>query len=301
MRTNNHLKSKIKDINNFMANNTEPPKDLFDAFVMELGVSKLLIPAVEDDEGVELEHLESDDGLTILPLYTDDEAYDDDKMLLGHHFAFYAEVVKDCEFDGAVINMGTDDMFVPANIMLPLSRGYDDFINDDDIYDPEELREIAFSIKNEELVRFIENESNFNKFSELAEKLSRATLLNVVSGPMDLGELDHDGIVSALAVGGFDLSVKTEGKEKYGLLFTSFDKIESTCDVNAGVNYLVQISSLEKILNYILGNDLDGVILNPFIDDYYIPRNVLVDLYYNHPEAVNDRKYLQGNFFAFTV
>lgn len=297
--TNKHLKTKINEISNFTSTHNNPPEDLFDSFVLELKVSKLHIPAVIEGDEIIFEHLESDDGITVLPLFTSPEEYEGDNELRNYEFEFYAEIIADCDFDGAVINPNTDDIFIPRKFtedlrVKPLGE------TDDEIYDAYELREIASTVKNEELLSFIRDESNFNNFDGLIEVLSKSVLLNVVSSSTDLSELARDGIITTIEVGGFNLSVKSTLQEKYGLLFTSRDKIADTCDRDAGLHYYCQITSFDRILDFILKNDFDGIIINPYLEDYYVPRNVLLDIYENHPEIMNNPKYMGGTFYAFT-
>lgn len=299
--SNKHLKAKISQIRNFTSTHNEPPLDLLESFFMELKVSKLYLPADFQGNEVNFEHLESDDGMMLLALYTAPEEYAGEMELKDYGFDFYAEIIQDCQFDGAIINPQSDAFYVEKIVMDALKTQESIDVDENEIYDAFELKQIADTVKNEELVKFIRNESNFNRFDELKEILSGCTLLNVVSSDTDLSDFSHNQIISTLEVGGFNLSIKSEGMNHYGLLFTSLDTIRSTCDTASGKNYYYQITSLEKILNFILMNDMEGVILNPDIDDYHIPRNVLLDIYHNHPEIIRNPKYAGATFYAFTL
>lgn len=299
--SNKHLKSKIKEISNFTSTHNNPPEDLFDSFILELKVSRLYIPATAEGDEIVFEHLESDEGIMVLPLFTTPEEYDGDNELRSYEFDLYAEIIEDCDFAGAVINPNSDDIFIPKSTTEELRVKALPKVNEDEIYDAYELKDIASTIKNEALMDFICDESNFNNFDGLIDILADSVLLNVVSSSNDLSELSHDGIITALEVGGFNLSIKRTFQEKYGLLFTSLDKITDTCDTDAGLYYYYQITSFDKILEFILKNDLDGLILNPYLEDYYVPRNVLLDIYENHPEIMYNPKYMGGTFYAFTL
>lgn len=297
--TNKHLKTKINEISNFTSTHNNPPEDLFDSFIMELKMSKLYIPAIIEGDEIIFEHLESDDGITVLPLFTSPVEYEGDNELKNYEFELYAEIISDCDFDGTVINPNSDDIFIPRKFtdtlrVRPLGE------TDGEIYDAYELKEIASAVKNEELVDFIRDESNFNNFDGLIAILPKSVLLNVVSSSTDLSDLARDGIITTLEVGGFNLSVKSTFQERYGLLFTSVDRIADTCDTDAGLHYYYQITSFDRILDFILRNDFDGIIINPYMEDYYVPRNVLLDIYENHPEIIRNPKYAGGTFYAFT-
>lgn len=299
--SNNHLKSKIAEIKNFTDAHNNPPEDLYDSFLMELKLSKLYLPADYDGEEVDFEHLESDDGIMILPLYTSPDEYRGDNELKSLGFEFYAEIIEDCEFNGCVIDPNSDEFFVPREFTQTLRSQSGFEVDDNEIMDAFELKEFASSLKNTELVSFIRDDSNFNNFDGLIDILSRTALLNVVSSHNDLSELAHDGILTTLEVGGFNLSVKTEGRNKYGLLFTNLDAIRDTCDTDAGLYYYYQVTSFDKILKFILSNDLEGIIIDPYSNDYYVPRNVLMDIYQNHPEIMRNPKFIGGTFYAFIL
>ena len=298
--SNKHLKTKISEIRNFTNAHNNPPKDLYHSFLLELKVSKLYLPAEFEGEEVNFDHLESDDGMQLLPLYTSPEEYRGEKDLKNYGFPFFAEIIADCDFDGCVINPDTEEIFVERSFTDVFRVKAKPAVDDDEIYDAFELKEIAHTVKNEALVSFIRNDSNFNRFDDLIRVLSGSVLLNVVSSHADLSNLANDGILSTLEVGGFNLSVKSEGMNKYGLLFTDLGAIRDTCDRDAGIHYYCQVTSFDKILGFILTNDLDGLIINPGIDDYHVPRNVLLDIYENHPEIMENPKYLSATFYAFT-
>ena len=48
-------------------------------------------------------------------------------------------------------------------------------------------------------------------------------------------------------------------------------------------------------------NDLDGIIINPALDDYYVPRNILLDIYCNHKDLIDNPKYRYGLHYAFII
>ena len=299
--SNKHLKSKINELINFLDTHNNPPEDLFESFILELKVSKLYIPAVFEGDEVMFEHYESDDGLMVLPLFTSPEEYDGDNELKNYEFEFYAEIIADCDFDGAVINPNSDEIFVAQKTtdtlrVRPLAK-----FDDDEIFDANELKEIASTVRNEKLLSFIRDESNFNNFDGLIEVLEESVLLNVVSSRTDLNNLARDGIISAIEVGGFNLAVRTNGTEKYAVLFTGLDAITDTCDTDSGIYYYCQVTSHDKILEFVLKNDLDGMVINPSLEDFYIPRNVLLDIYENHPEILSNPKYVEGTYYAFTL
>lgn len=296
---NTHLMTTIKGINNFLNTNNEPPQDLLENLVLELEVSKLYIPAIHEDDHIIFEHLESKEGIKILPLYSSKENYSGDNELTANGISYYADIILELDFEGAVIDPYDDSFFIPRDLMLNFKEKSSQL--EDEVCDVYELKNISREVKNEELLKFIQNDSNFNNFTGFIDKLKDVILLNVVSSHNDLSQYAFDGVLVTLDVGGFDLSVKTSGVEKYGVLFTSLDAIKGTYDENSGLYYYYQIASLKNLFEYILMNDLDGIIINPALDDYYVPRNILLDIYCNHKDLIDNPKYRYGLHYAFII
>ena len=90
---NTHLMTTIKGINNFLNTNNEPPQDLLENLVLELEVSKLYIPAIHEDDHIIFEHLESKEGIKILPLYSSKENYSGDNELTANGISYYADII----------------------------------------------------------------------------------------------------------------------------------------------------------------------------------------------------------------
>ncbi len=297
--TNRHLKSKVDEVNNFLRAHNNPPEDLFEELLLELSVSRLYLPGSFGGEEFSFEHLESEEGLMLLPLYTSPDEYSGDSDLESFEFALFAEIIKEFGFEGCVINPNSDELFIPGEFTKGLMAGQLPEPDMDEAYDAEKLKEIALTVKNEKLVDFIRSDSSFNRFDDLISLLADSVLLNVVSSSKDLSQKAEDGIIPTLEAGGFNLTVKSEGESRYGLLFTDIDAIKRTCDTKAGMHYYCQITSYDMILAVLLANGLDGVIINPQTDDYYVPRHVLLDIYSNHPEIMRNPKYMNAAYNSF--
>ena len=297
--TNRHLKSKVDEVNNFLRAHNNPPEDLFDELLLELEVSRLYLPGSFGGEEFSFEHLESEEGLMLLPLYTSPDEYSGDSDLESFEFGLFAEIIKEFGFEGCVINPNSDELFIPGEFTEGIMARQLPEADMDEAYSAEELRDIALNVKNEELVNFIRSDSSFNRFDDLISLLAESVLLNVVSSSKELSPKAEDGIIPTLEAGGFNLTVKSEGESRYGLLFTDIDAIKRTCDTEAGMHYYCQITSYDMILAVLLANGLDGVIINPQTDDYYVPRHVLLDIYSNHPEIMRTPKYMNAAYHSF--
>ena len=292
--TNKYLKASISEISNFFRNNTQPPEDMYMNLIMELKVSDLIIPIVFDGENISFPHIEVDDGTKLLPLFTSEEElkkYSEDFDYFSNEIAYYIELVKDYGFDGILIDLGSDEFCIDDVLLkkIPLTRQKES----KNPFDAEKLRDIALSEKNESLKRFIRNESNFNKFDELSKLLVDSMVLNSVVSEEDLSGFAHDGVIDRNEANTFTLFTTKSGREHYGTLYTDTDAIVSFHET-LKYHYYVQVTNKYTVFNFILANDLDGLIINPGTDDYYVPRQVLLRLLNDdlvNPDLANATRY----------
>lgn len=276
--TNKYLKSSISEISNFYKNNTKPPEDMYLNLLMELKVSELLIPVVFDGEKLSFPNIEVDDGTSLIPLFTSNDElkkYSDEFESFPNEIAYYIKMVNDFGFDGILIDAGSDEFCIDNVVLnkIPLTRK----VESDNAFDGIKLRDIALSEKNEKLKRFISKDSNFNKFDKLSKILLDSVLLNVVVSEKDLSEFVHDGVIDRNEADTFTLFTKNSGRDHYGTVYTDTDAIVSFHE-DLEFFYYVQVTNKYSVFHFLLSNDLDGIIINPGTDDYYVPRQVILRL-----------------------
>jgi hypothetical protein len=276
--TNKYLKSSISEISNFYKNNTKPPEDMYLNLLMELKVSELLIPVVFDGEKLSFPNIEVDDGTSLIPLFTSNDElkkYSDEFESFPNEIAYYIKMVNDFGFDGILIDAGSDEFCIDNVVLnkIPLTRK----VESDNAFDGIKLRYIALSEKNEKLKRFISKDSNFNKFDKLSKILLDSVLLNVVVSEKDLSEFAHDGVIDRNEADTFTLFTKNSGRDHYGTVYTDTDAIVSFHE-DLEFFYYVQVTNKYSVFHFLLSNDLDGIIINPGTDDYYVPRQVILRL-----------------------
>jgi hypothetical protein len=276
--TNKYLKSSISEISNFYKNNTKPPEDMYLNLLMELKVSELLIPVVFDGEKLSFPNIEVDDGTSLIPLFTSNDElkkYSDEFESFPNEIAYYIKMVNDFGFDGILIDAGSDEFCIDNVVLnkIPLTRK----VESDNAFDGIKLRDIALSEKNEKLKRFISKDSNFNKFDKLSKILLDSVLLNVVVSEKDLSEFAHDGVIDRNEADTFTLFTKNSGRDHYGTVYTDTDAIVSFHE-DLEFFYYVQVTNKYSVFHFLLSNDLDGIIINPGTDDYYVPRQVMLRL-----------------------
>lgn len=275
--TNNHLKTSINQIDNFCSNNTNPPEDMFSDLISQLRVSNLLIPVIFDGDEITFPHIVTDEGQSLLPLFSDLEEfmkYKPEFFPLANELFYYVGLVNDLKLDGIIINCENEKFCIDNDLLNKLEPFVE--IDRSKGFDEAKLKQIGETLTNDALASFIGDDANYNNFDALKEILKESVLLSVVfcDEELDSGEetIERDD------VGGFIFMNSKIGTENYGLLFTSLDAINQTID-KSQANYRYQIANLYEILRFVLTGDMDGIIINRGREEYFIPRNILLEIF----------------------
>lgn len=274
--TNKYLKSSIGDVANFLKNNTRPSEDMYANLLMELKVSNLLLPVVFDGENLSFPHIEVDDGTRLLPLFTSDDElkrYSADFDSISNDISYYIGLVRDLDIDGILIDLESDEFCIERKLLEKIEIPKPS--NEGRGLDASELRKLAFDVSNSKLKGFIQDDSNFNNFDELSALLSDSVLLNVVVSDDDLAFLAHDGILSREDVDTFVLYTHQSGRNHYGAVYTDADAVASFHE-KLDYSYCIQVTNKYRVFNFFLSGDLDGIVINPGTDEYFVPRQVIL-------------------------
>lgn len=303
--TNNHLRIVLNELNDFLEKGQEPPEELFMEFVGELRVSNLLIPGIIDGDELISENITSnEDGSTVIPLFTDDEEFVKEKGLnseydpIPNDIGFYLDSVNEHDYAGILINISSECFFIASDLLnsLPLNQGFsiqDNFTG----YGPDRLIPIAENTPNDSIVNFIRNPSNQDNFEGLMLELSKSILLDVIVSDEDFENYEYDGFISLADVESWEVCTTGDDENTYGILFTSKDAITSTMNQNSEFYYAYQITVLSEYIDYVLRGDGDGIIINPGLDDYLIPRNVL----FEYSSILDNPSFKQAIDYAFLL
>ena len=274
--TNNHFKSLILQWNNFTKNNSMPPEDLAFEFVSELRVSNLILPVNFDEKGISFPSVITPDKSRFLPLFTDmDEfsKYSKDMEAVSNDINYYVELINSAELDGMVINSEGENVVIGLDLLNRIQLLAEN--NHDEGFDYAELKDIAYQTSNEELLEFIRDNNNIYRYDEVMNLMKNSTLLNLISSKENLDEYFRNGIITVEDAGPFGLTSIKIGRENYGVIFTDRNSIADTIDF-AGNYYYMQVTDLYEFIKLALEYDLDGIIINPALEDYFIPRNALI-------------------------
>ena len=203
-------------------------------------------------------------------------------------------------FDMALYKMMVDDGAVEGFVINPKSeafvmiRGIFDAIHylpqhqylPDDAYTSAELKELKDSINNERLEVFIQNPANRVNYEELFEEMSHSTLLTLMVSREDLDDLAEDGVISMMDEPKGFLYIDNLGG-KYATVYTSEEKIAW---VPTPLNKYSQIVNFSQLTNYVLNDDLDGIIINPNTDNVTLTREVLLEYSFLLEDWCNDER-----------
>lgn len=289
--TNTHLKGIIGQANNFLVNDTPLPEDLAFKLVGELKVSSLIIPAKIYEDCISFPEVIGDDGTRLIPLFTDidefSKKFSDEFYPLENELDYYIDIINHLGFDGMIVNSESDKFFVDGLLLNQISTPARDNTGK---YDALKLKEIAENVSNESLSEAIRNGV---AEEDIAEFLGESILLNVISS----SAVCYDGILNRNSTDDFNLATVKEGRNIYGALFTGIDEILRT-SYNQD-NYYFQITNIYEVFSYILMRDMDGVIINPGIDDFFIERHVLIEIY--EDEMLENRDLANSIDYAFKI
>ena len=303
--TNNHLKDVIDNLRTYLEKEEETPADLVLKFVFELKVSNLLIPAIQEDDAFSFECLESDeDDDSYIPLFTDIEEYtshvteDLGYEPLTFDFDTYKELVMENDFEGIVINVESSAMPVDRDFLNNMLFDVDTVEDEDyEAYGPEKLKKIFETASNDSLLEFIRDEENNADIEKLYVELSNSTLLNLTVSDDPLDEFAQDGIIDADDIDGFNLCCFEDDNIRFGAVFTDRQSINKVLEADTELCYYGQVTVLSALFEYILRNDMDGIIINPATDDYFITRDDIlpqasgIEVIIDDPSLENAIKY----------
>ena len=174
--------------------------------------------------------------------------------------------------------MDSDCIKIPKDIIADLiAKDAVRYDEDTEPYTVDEIMEIYDNISNDDLVEFLKSEEITS--DELFAHLSKSCLLNVVFSDDPLDEYLKDGVIMADDVDGFDLCTVQEEGINFAAVFTSKESVQKALNKDADITYYGQVTILSELFDFVLENDMDGVIIDPNSTNFIIKREEL------HPQA----------------
>jgi hypothetical protein len=304
--SNNYLIKAIEAIQNLGPENVDP-KDVT-KLLFELKVSNLLIPAMDDDDGLSYEtFVLEDEDLILLPLFTSQEEfyryYDegDEFEPMENEFEIYAAIVGEEEIDGIVIDAEGVAARIPKDMVEFAEADFSISFDDLETRSKKQIKKTYSRASNKSLVRFIEKESNKDNFEGLMVQLSNSDMLNLVVSHESLDGYAKNGVIKAMDAGGFNLFGVDDGEAFYAAMFTDKDAILKAIPENDGLHYYGQLTKVSSLFDFVLRNDMDGVIINPNTHDFIIPRSEFLSQASGIELVVEDQSFRNCLDYAFLV
>ncbi len=295
MSNHKHLRVVIEDI---YANDNRLNEDLALKLVNEFRYSNLYIAARKENDTLNFITYEYND-LKLTALFTDHDEFrkfhhEEDIQLLQNSFELYQNILKTTDFDGYILNPASERYLFTKEFILTITNIPKTNFYTTDAYSAGELLDIYRNVDNRYLEEYISNPKNVGDYEMLFERLANSTILTLMVSDMefdnDIIDLRQTGPVAGMytdKVGGI-----------YVTIFSSTDRIRH---VNTSKFKYAQLVNLAMLVNYVLVEDLDGIVLNPESDNVLIPRSVLLRYSLGFERYANDAKLCEALYYMFAL
>lgn len=299
MNTHKHLRLVIEDI---YANGNQITEELLSRLINEFRYSNLYIPAKRENGTLNFIIYEEDSS-KYTPLFTDlDEFHkfyaDSDVEVFENSFELYQNVLKTSDIDGYILNPSCEKYLFKRDFILGIKNIPKTSFHSADPYTQDELTEIRASIDNEKLESFISDHANIGNWEALFENLASSRLLGLMTSNLDLSAYAENGIISQKSTGPLASMYIDRVGGMYATVFSSDEKIS---EVNTDDYKYCQIINLATLINFILTEDMDGLILNPESDSVLIPRTVLLKYSLGFERFANDERLCESIYYIFLL
>ncbi|WP_458404018.1 SseB family protein [Methanobrevibacter sp.] len=299
MNTHKHLRLVIEDI---YANGNQITEELLSRLINEFRYSNLYIPAKRENGTLNFIIYEEDSS-KYTPLFTDlDEFHkfyaDSDVEVFENSFELYQNVLKTSDIDGYILNPSCEKYLFKRDFILGIKNIPKTSFHSADPYTQDELTEIRASIDNEKLESFMSDHSNIGNWEDLFENLASSRLLGLMTSNLDLSAYADNGIISQKSTGPLASMYIDRVGGMYETVFSSDEKIS---EVNTDDYKYCQIINLATLINFILAEDMDGLILNPESDSVLIPRTVLLKYSLGFERFANDERSCESIYYIFLL
>ena len=293
MTNHKHLRVVIEDI---YSNNNQLNENLALKLINEFRYSNLYIAARKENNTLNFITYDYE-GLKLTALFTDPDEFhkfhhEDDIQLLQNSFELYQNILKTTDIEGYILNPASEKYLFTKEFILTITNIPKTNFYTTDAYSGDELYEIYRNVDNSELEEYISNRQNVGDYEGLFEKLSASQLMTMMVSDLELEkdiiDLKQTGPVAGMytdKVGGI-----------YVTIFSSTDRMR---EVNTQKFKYAQLVNLAMLVNYVLSEDLDGIVLNVDTDNVLIPRSVLLKYSLGFERYANDLRLCNTLYYMF--
>ena len=295
MSNHKHLRVVIEDI---YANANRLNEDLALKLVNEFRYSNLYIAARKENDTLNFITYEYND-MKLTALFTDHDEFrkfhhEDDIQLLQNSFELYQNILKTTDFDGYILNPASERYLFTKEFILTITNIPKTNFYTTDAYSAGELLDIYRNVDNRYLEEYISNPKNVGDYEMLFERLANSTILTLMVSDM---EFDND-IIDLREIGPVAGMYTDKVGGTYVTIFSSTDRIRH---VNTSKFKYAQLVNLAMLVNYVLVEDLDGIVLNPDSDNVLIPRSVLLRYSLGFERYANDARLCEALYYMFAL
>lgn len=296
MTNHKHLRTVIEDI---YSNENQLTEELTARLIHEFRYSNLYIPAKRENDTLNFIIYE-DEGSKLTPLFTDMDEFrkfyknDENIQVLQNPFELYQNVLKTTDIDGYVLNPSTEKYLFKKEFILAIKNIPKTNFYTTNPYSQEELLSLKKSVDNTDLESFIGDRSYVGDYESLFEKMANSQLLGLM-----LSDLSIDKEIISLKQSGPIASMYTDNiGGVYATVFTSESKMDV---INTDKNKYSQLVNLATLVNFILTEDMDGLILNPESDNILIPRVTLLRYSLGFEMYANNDRLSEAMYYLFKI
>lgn len=295
MSNHKHLRVVIEDI---YANDNRLNENLALKLVNEFRYSNLYIAARKENDTLNFITYEYND-MKLTALFTDHDEFrkfhhEEDIQLLQNSFELYQNILKTTDFDGYILNPASEKYLFTKEFILTITNIPKTNFYTTDAYSAGELLDIYRNVDNRYLEEYISNPKNVGDYEMLFERLANSTILTLMVSDM---EFDND-IIDLREIGPVAGMYTDKVGGIYVTIFSSTDRIRH---VNTSKFKYAQLVNLAMLVNYVLVEDLDGIVLNPGSDNVLIPRSVLLRYSLGFERYANDARLCEALYYMFAL
>lgn len=213
-------------------------------------------------------------------------------------FARYQKLLENSDLLGYIINFAGEGMILPRELLIEIDDVPSHSYPIEGSYTSVELKSLKESIDNSDLEEFIADSRNIGRYEELFEIISKSTLLTLMLSRTDLKANAEDGVISMLESEplGFLYTDRLGGE--YATVYTSEEKISS---VKTPHNKYSQIVNFSCLAEFVLHDDMDGIIINPGWENVVITRDVLLEFSTLLDRTCNDSRLNSAIYHMFLL
>lgn len=288
-----HLKTAVED---YYLNDS---KEILLRLANELRYSNLYIPSRRHDGKLSFDIYERDE-CRLTPLFTDlDEVNKfyraDEVEVFSNSFELYRNVMKTSDIDGYILNPASQNFLFKKEFILAIKDIPKTTYVSSNPYSPEELKALSNS-ENRTLEDFIAGRQNVGNYEALFEMLSKSTVLTLMLSDNDLTPFFRQGVLDMRLTGPVASMYIDNIGGKYATIFSSKGKFDY---VKTPKFKYAQVVNLSMLVNFVLTQDMDGLILNPSSDDILIPRQTLLNYSLGFEKYADDEKLSDSMYYIF--